>query len=455
MLLKVALGLIGLGIVVLIHEIGHFVAAKLSGVTVETFSVGWGRRLVGFTRNDTEYRLSVFPIGGFVRMKGEHALTQAWENNRDRIDPEPGDLFHAKPWRRIVISAAGPAANVVFAVVAYTLVALIGREFQTYDNRIVLESDAPQLSEATEFPATIAGLQTGDRIVSVAGRPTETFRDVQREISVRGGESVSVTYERDGDRLTTTIDVAMSQAGGGGRIGAYPWIDPVVDQPTEEGSAAGFQPGDRLVRVNGTPVSNSIDVRAALLADGERLEAVVRRGDTETTIAAVVAYDPSGARLPLFSFPTISIRERGLPLFTAIGAGFSEMAQTFAMTIRGIGMLFQGLRLTDALSGPLRITYFMGEVATTGISQGARTGFVTVIDFLALLSVAIGFANLLPIPALDGGQILLHLYEGVTRRPLRPKAVYRYQIAGVAAIVGLLAIALVGDITFFVRGPIP
>ncbi|MDR0388650.1 MAG: site-2 protease family protein, partial [Spirochaetaceae bacterium] len=169
-ILKIILGLAGLGVVVLVHELGHFIAARLLGIEVEAFSIGWGRPILRKKIGAVEYRIGLFPLGGYCKMKGE----VEFQSGASAPEPSraPGSFFGAKPWRRIIVSAAGPLANVVFAALVFMLIWGAGFEIRSPDNRIVLVSE---ITPEERYPADEAGLKTGDRIVEIAGKPITNY----------------------------------------------------------------------------------------------------------------------------------------------------------------------------------------------------------------------------------------------------------------------------------------
>ncbi|TVQ19272.1 MAG: RIP metalloprotease RseP, partial [Spirochaetaceae bacterium] len=188
MILNIAIGLVGLGVVVFIHELGHLLSAKAVGIEVEAFSLGWGRKLAGVSWRGTEYRISVFPLGGYCKMKGEQSYTKAIEQDAKVIDGEPGSFFAARPWRRIVTLFAGPLANLLFAIAILTVVWWIGFTVETFPNRIVLASEfAPDSTATAQTPAAAAadraGLRTGDTVESINGRVVQTYADLQQIVA--------------------------------------------------------------------------------------------------------------------------------------------------------------------------------------------------------------------------------------------------------------------------------
>jgi regulator of sigma E protease len=197
-LIWILVALVGLGIMVFMHELGHFLAAKAIGVGVQTFALGWGPKLLGFRRGDTEYRLSWLPIGGYCRFKGDEGLRQALEQNLSEVPREPGSFYAVPAWKRIVVVAAGPVASLLSAFLIFTLMWWIGFGVFSTDNRIVLASDYTLTRFAETPPATAAGLATGDRITVIDGRPVRSFQDIMEIVSQNADRRMTFTIERDG-----------------------------------------------------------------------------------------------------------------------------------------------------------------------------------------------------------------------------------------------------------------
>lgn len=447
---NILVGLLGLGIVITLHELGHLFVAKRMGITVEAFSVGWGPKIASFTRGGTEYRISWLPIGGYCKMQGEHALVRAWQSKSTRIDVEAGDFFAARPVQRIAVLLAGPVVNYLFAVLVLTLIAIAGYTITTVPNRIVLVSD---YSTAT-FPADEAGLRTGDTVIGIDGEGVTSFRDLQSTISRSPRETLSMSVVRDGRTIDLTVTPELDEATGAGRIGVYPWVEPVV-QSVGEGSPAelaGIMAGDRIVAVDGQPVRHTIAVQQRFSAGGgSPIPVTVERDGTTRSLTLIPGSEEDGGRIGI-AYETIRTRSERFGILGGIAEGFRRTNETLYLTVRGIGLLFAGIDLNQALMGPVRITYLVGEVATEGFRTGVGRGLLSFFQFLSLISVTLFFMNLLPIPALDGGQIVLNAVEIISRRPLHPRLVYNYQLVGNVIIMGLVFFALFNDILFFARG---
>jgi len=451
LVLNILIGLLGLGIVVFIHEGGHFLLAKAVGIQVETFSLGWGKRIAGFKKGGTDYRISAFPVGGYCKMKGENLLQQAWEENSSTIPREEGSLFAAKPWKRILVLLAGPGVNLLFAIIVSAIVWWIGFSITTFGNKIILASDVAGGGQETTYPADKAGLQTGDVITSVDGRPVKTYRDLQEVFAQNANTTLQLTVKRNGSTKELTITPSLDTSTGAGQVGIYPWVEPVIGNVRDGSPAdiAGLAPGDTIVRADGKPIQNSMDFVKLVQATGKPISVTYRRDGTTHQTKIVPGMTSDGRAQVGLGFKPLEVRSPRLGALGAVARGTGETFHTLVLTVRSLRLLFSGVDLTQAVAGPLRITYFIGEVATQGFSLGVGEGLRAFFNFLSLLSVALFFMNLLPIPVLDGGQIVLYAVEGISRRPLHPRVVYWYQLVGTILILMILVFALFGDILFF------
>ena len=448
MFVNIIIGLLGLGIVVFVHEAGHLLAAKAVGIDVETFSIGWGRRVAGFRHKGTEYQISVFPFGGFCKMKGEALLQRAWAEGTDRIPHEKGAFFSARPWQRILVAAAGPLVNLLFAIMVLTVIWGVGFTVQTFENRIVLAADYSE--DARRMPAAEAGLQSGDRIVAIDSEETLSFRQIQERVARSAGRELTFTIERDGSRFERRITPALDRDTGAGLIGIYPWVDPVVAAVGDGSPAdiAGLQPGDRIVAAAEMPIENSIHFMQIMQSTGRAVAVEVERNASAVHTQLIPGSREDGSLYLGLTFRAVEMPSPSLSPVEAVARGTRETFATLGLTIRSIALLFQGVDLTQAVAGPIRITYFVGEVATAGLTSGVADGLRAFFNFLSLVSIALFFMNLLPIPVLDGGQIVLYAVEGLSRRPLHPRVVYRYQMIGTAIVLALIAFAFFSDILF-------
>ncbi len=452
MFLTILLGLLGLGLVVFVHEAGHLLAAKAVGVEVEAFSIGWGRTLISRKWGETDYRLSLFPLGGYCKMKGEASFQKAVEENAEELPREEGSFYGASVWRRVVILIAGPAANLLFAILVLSLIWFFGFSFETFENRIVIAAEYQEQTVAGEqSPALEADLETGDRIVSINGEETPYFRNIQREVSGSADRRITLTVERNSERLTVETTPRLDPATGAGFIGIAPWIEPVVGEVSGSARVAGLRPGDRILRVDGQDVPHSLAFSAALQDGGASVEIdYERNGEEQRTRLAPDSED--GRRIAGVSFETVTGESQEYGFAGAFARGTSETFETMALTVRGIATLFRGVDVTQAVAGPARIVYLTGEVASQGFNVGVGAGLSSLFNFLGLLSVILCFMNLLPIPVFDGGQIVISLAEGIRRKPFTPRTMQRYQMVGALMVFALLIFAITADFLFFTGG---
>ncbi|GHU21213.1 zinc metalloprotease [Spirochaetia bacterium] len=448
--IRILLGIAGLGVVVFVHELGHFLAARLMGVTVEAFCIGWGKTILKKKIGDVEYRLGLFPVGGYCKMKGENEFREAYESNQKAVAPAPDTFLGAPPWRRIIISFAGPFFNVVFAVVALACVWGVGFNIQTVENRIVLAS---ALEPGGDYPADRASLETGDRIIEIAGKPVENYRDIQENIAINPEKALPVTVERDGEIHALTLTPALDKSTATGKIGVYYWADPVVSEvvPGSAAERAGIQTGDRILSVNGTEIPYTVAMIPVLQERPELLTVEYQRGRNVDTVEIPLSYTDSGETNLGIAYQTVQYHTPRLNPVQALAKGAQESVKTFALSVKSLGLLFRGIDLTQAVSGPVRITMMIGEAATSGFSESVGTGFLAIAEFLALISISLGVMNLLPLPILDGGMILLFIIEAIRHKPINPRAINAFQMVGVVLIFGLMAFALFGDIRYLIH----
>ncbi len=214
--MKIVYGLLCLVILILFHELGHFLAAKLSGVKVEAFSVGFGPVILHRRIGGTDYRLSLLPFGGYCAMKGEKDFSESLKAGLDHIEPSEGSLYAAHPARRIAIAFAGPFANFIFAFLAFFTVALAGYSYHSYSTKIIL---ADEIHPGLHSAAREAGLLTGDVILKINGRETRTFSDILIEVSTRPDEVLSVTAMRDGKEFSVDVRPVLDRKTNTGKIG--------------------------------------------------------------------------------------------------------------------------------------------------------------------------------------------------------------------------------------------
>jgi len=444
--ITILFGVLGLGIMVFVHELGHFLAAKANGVQVEVFSLGWGRQMVGYRWRGTTYQISWFPLGGYCRMKDDQHLREAWRSQSNDVRHEPGSFYAASVWRRIAIILAGPLANLIFAILVLSLIWWIGFRIDSPDSRIVLASDYTLDPVSAAPPATVAGLISGDRIVRIDGREIANFQELRVRIAAAPERTLHLTVERDGTLLAIPIVPELDPDTLAGRIWVYPWIEPVLEvRAGGAAAAASLRSGDRVVAVDGVTARHSIDVVQQL--QGNRPQAVftVERTGSQVEIALPLSGDPLD---PGFGFQIPPSRSPRMSPGESLLRGVDDTRRTIAAAIGGFRMLFRGNPQT-AVAGPLRITYVVGRAASDGFERGIGVGLVQFFRLLCLISTVLFVMNLLPLPALDGGHLALYLAELVRGKPIPRAIVYRIQTLGLPLLLFLAIAATFSDILFF------
>jgi len=448
-MMTVLLGLVGLSLVVIVHEFGHFIIARLVGVEVEAFSIGWGPAIFVKSGKKTEFRISILPIGGYCKLKGEDGFRAAIEQKLDAIPASEGSFYSAHPVKRIAIAIAGPLFNILFAALVFIMVSAIGTTFQTAPNRIVLSSQTSSLLRpGVVNPADVAGLQSGDIIQEIDDQPIQDYSDLQQIIASNPGKTLRLEIVRNSNPLEVSVTPQLDPNSGAGMIGVYAWIDPVIDSVQDQSPAAiaALQPGDVIISANNTQIRNTVDFMQVLKsANGPVSLKVNRNGELVDLTIIAKTLEETGIQ-----FKSILRTTKASSIPEAVVSGAKETISTFTLTIKSIGLLFKGVNVFKAVSGPARITYLIGTTASEQIKADGLAGLVPVLSFLAFLSVGLSIMNLLPLPVLDGGLLLMFLIEIIRTRPLSPKTMYRYQFIGVAIVVLIFVVATMSDIFFFV-----
>ncbi|MCX2982146.1 sigma E protease regulator RseP [Halieaceae bacterium IMCC14734] len=439
--------LFSLALLVTVHEFGHFWVARRCGVTVLRFSVGFGRPLLTWhDRHGTEYVIAMLPLGGYVKMLDERV---------EEVTPgaEDGAFNRKSVWARIAIVAAGPAANLILAVVAYWFVFIAG---ETGIAPIIGKVEADSV-------AAVAGLETGQEIVAIDGRATPTWQAVNFRLLDRIGDSgplhFSVRYP-DSDLVyqsTATLQnwLADSEqpnlvAGLGIQV-MRPPIPVILDEIVADSpaAAAGLRSGDRVFAADGQLMPEwqqwveyvrarpGTEMLLEYERDGVAAQALLiparKQSDDGTT------YGQVGVTVKVPEWPPEMVREFHYGPWSALVAATTRTGDLVIFTLNSIKKMLTGLISTKNLSGPITIA----KVATAS----AESGLESFIAFLALLSVSLGVINLLPVPVLDGGHLLFYSLEALFGRPVPEKLqVVGYQV-GLSIIMGVMVLALYNDIT--------
>ncbi|MGA7521570.1 MAG: RIP metalloprotease RseP [Acidobacteriaceae bacterium] len=438
--------LLVLGIMVLIHEFGHFAVAKLCGVRVEVFSLGFGTRLFGVKWGDTDYRVSALPLGGYVKMSGE---TPGSETTGD-----PGEFGSHPRWQRVLIAVAGPVANFILAFVLMAGLYMMHNEVELYLSQPAVLDVVPPSS-----PAGRAGLQSGDRVLRFDSERNPTWEQLGDRAVLDANSTVPITVERtvDGQTKQFSTELLLADPSKGQdfditALGLVPKEQngPVVIKdvfPGDPAVKAGLKPGDGVLSIDGQTVHSVVSMMAVLDQNGSKpaVLQVVRDGRQFVLTAHPVWLDygnsePPGYRLG-FSVTPPPFAVEQLPLGEAIHRSITYNLRYSGYILDILHRLFtHHAAVMQQLSGPIGIARMTGEAAE-------MQGWEPLIGLTALISLNLGIMNLLPIPILDGGMILLLCIEGLLRRDLKQEFKERiYQVAMVMIIL-LFAIIMVNDVS--------
>jgi len=430
-----------LGAMVVIHEFGHFIVAKFFGVRVDVFSVGFGKRLWGVKKGDTDYRISLIPLGGYVKMAGE--------NLDEQRTGEPYEFMSKPKWQRFCVAIAGPAMNILTALAIPAVMAMIHHEVPAYIEK-------PALVKAVEpdSPAEHAGLQPGDLIVKADGRTDPKWRDLEDTIAVNPDQELALTVKRDGETRQVTLRV-KSRTFDQEKIG-YSGLKANDERITvrevasgEPADVAGLKSGDNIIAVNGTRVEQSefgqIEIINAIRKSVDKpLTLTVRREDATADIVATPRMNEGELRLGFTQ--TITGREmvnRRLSPIAAFRYSIDENIRIIQLTKTALAQVFVGKRSArDTLTGPVGIAQIVGQAAQDGPGQ--------VLRLTALLSLNLGIFNLLPIPVLDGGLIFMLLLEaflGFFGLPLSLRIKERMMQVGLVMLMLLMGFVIFNDIS--------
>jgi regulator of sigma E protease len=444
-LLSLVSFIIVLSFMVLVHELGHFLVAKACGVKVETFSIGFPPRLFGFKYRGTDYCISALPFGGYVKMAGETPGSGSGE----------ADEFTAQPrWQRVLIAAAGPVANFILAFALMTGLYMMHNEVPVY-----LASPAVLDFVPAHSAAARAGLEAGDRVVCFGADASPTWDMIEERAALDANSTVPITVQRSADGQTKQFSTEIYlPAPGKGQppdleiLGLLPKQQdgPVVIQdltPGDPAAKAGLRPGDGIVSINGHTV-HSVDSIVALLNDnGNRVAnlVVARDGHDLNLSVQPVWSDNYGGRAGYilgFAAAPPPFRVEQLPLTQAAGHSIQFNVRSSSLILDVLHRLFtpHAGAVMQQLSGPIGIARMTGEAAE-------MPGWQPMIQLSAIISLNLGIMNLLPIPILDGGTILLLAIEGALRRDINQNVKERvYQVAFVMLII-VFAFIMVNDVS--------
>jgi len=393
-----------LGVMILIHEWGHYAAAKFFKVRVEVFSIGFGKRLLGFRKGETDYRISAIPLGGYVKMSGENPM--------DERTGDPGEFMSHPRWQRFVIAIAGPFMNVVLAVGLLTVVYMVHYEYPAFVDQPGVIAYVKPNSAAAQI-----GVQPGDRIVRIAGVDNPTWEQIQLKVMLSPNEPLPVTINRSGQTLEQTITpkpITSSEVGSAGWSPEQSIVVADVD-PGMPAAKAGLKEGDEIVSVDGKPV-RVIDALIDNLQESKDrvVDVEVLRGDKRLSfkLQPILAETEDKQKRYRVGFESTAKMKVGkLPVIAAFQRSVEDNKRYSLVLLELIQKMVQRKVSMKQVEGPIGIGSAIGHAVTEKV-------WTPLLGLTAGISLNLGIFNLLPIPILDGGVILLLLIEGLMRRDI-------------------------------------
>lgn len=479
---SILVALLILGVIIVIHELGHFLVAKFFKIKVETFSVGFGPRLIGFRKGDTDYRISAFPLGGYVKMAGETPM--------DEVKGLEHEFLSKPKWQRFLVASAGPAMNVILAVGLITGLYIYGTDVPEF---LIGQAIINVVEPAS--PADRAGIKPGDQIVSFDGKDKPDWQDVQNTVLTSPGRPLPITVERSGQKMEFTVTPERKGREESGDVGMFPVIRTIVQDVKANSPAAraGVKAGDEIIRVNGIDLRTSgRTLQQTIQQISEKTFPITVLRSANLTPSATAPQEPSRGFLssvwngllrlvgrsepaadvanpaPVLAdtkavadgrfkevelnvspelqdgrkmigigiqFPSVHVK---LGAVEAFKKSIQSNKENAVLIFQVIGRLLRREASLKQLDGPV------GIVAVSG--QAYQAGFATLLTFMALISLNLGVLNILPIPILDGGVILLLVIESLMGRDLSLRMKERIVQASFVFLLMLTVIVLYNDV---------
>jgi regulator of sigma E protease len=427
---------ITIGILVFVHEFGHFIAAKLTGMRVDRFSIGFPPRAFGKTVGDTDYCISWIPIGGYVKIAG--MVDESFDTDFVKSEPQPWE-FRSKPlWARVLVITAGVAMNIFLAIAVFWGI--------NYAQGKYLRATTEVGYVIPESAAEKTGFRAGDRIQSINGQPVTHWDQIQSLIYIENvGREIVFDLERSGSEQTLVLPSGSVPDIASERFGILPAHTVAIVGGVESGKPAeelGLQPRDILVSLNGISVFNENQVIQVVRANVGREITVVWKRDGEVHEGTTVPNEEGRIGITvgsLYTGPTLRVE---YSFFGALPEGLKDIVHASGLFYRSILQLITGkTSFSQSFGGPIKIA----QIAT----QSAEGGLTSFLAFMALLSMSLAILNILPFPALDGGHLLVMLLEAIFRREIPHRVKLAIQQVGFFILLAFMAFVIYNDIVNF------
>lgn len=421
--------LIVITLLVFVHELGHFAAAKLFGMRVDVFSIGMGPRAFGFVRNNTDYRVSYFPIGGYVKIAG--MIDESMDTDFINSEPQPWE-YRSKPrWQRSIVISAGVIMNLIAAGLIFSfLYVKNGKTLFPFDS-----SKPVTITENSAFYEL--GMRTGDQLIKINNKPIKYYSDIT-DLEQITNVNLNFTVVRDGHEKVLPVPDNFLSTLDGKEIGLKVQIEPIIGVilPGSPAEKNGLLQGDKILAINDNPISFFEDIPEYLQKQSiEEAKITYLRGNQTEEVFLKLDNHKIGIGPKEFNYEKVdySVGE-------AFVAGFGSIGSNLTGMINGFAKIFQGKEeASKAIGGPIKIFQLSGQTGAMGWDPFLR--------FMALISLSLALMNILPIPALDGGHLFILIVESIARRDLSHKLKMGIQQAGFAILIGFMIFAVYNDVT--------
>jgi len=416
-----------LGVLIFVHELGHFLMARRIGVRVLTFSLGFGPKLISIKRGGTEYCISAIPLGGYVKMAGE--------NPEDARTGAPDEFLSKGKWQRFQVLVMGPIMNLLLAVVVMTVVLYQGAQVPAFEQQPVVIGTFTEQSVGAR-----AGLKAGDRIISVDGNSVDTWEEFSMAVVSKAKRPITLTVVRNGRPLQVAVVPESQGKYEMGDIGVQPLVHPEVDEvnPSQPAALAGLRKGDAILAVNGEEhVSYEHLISTIRNSEGKPIALTIKRGDTVQTVTVTPEKIANtmmiGAQIRPFETRTVDPGP-----IEAVKLSLQKNWEWTRLIVQTLVGLFTRETSVKQLMGPVAIADLSGSAA--------HAGWIQLFTLMAMISLNLGLLNLMPIPVLDGGHIFILALEGLARRDFSMKVKEKMLLAGFVLLLMLMVTVIYNDL---------
>ena len=417
-----------LGVLIFVHELGHYVMARRIGVRVLTFSLGFGPKIFRFRRGDTDYCVSAIPLGGYVKMAGE--------NPEDERAGKDDEFLSKSKWQRFQVLVAGPVMNILLAVVVLAVVLYQGAEVPAYEQHVPVVGNV-----LDESPASRSGIRPGDRILSVGDRTVGTWQQVFMAIVPKANREVPIVVLRDGREMTLRVTPVPQTKYEVGDIGVLPELYPQIRAltPGDPAAESGLQRGDLILAANGQAgITRERLIELIRANENTAMQFSIRRGADELEVSITPRRRGDVA--------VIGAELSPLELRTIEPGPIQAVQMSLARNWEWTKLIVE--TLVGLFTRETSVRQLMGPVAIAELSGGAaRLGWVALFNLMAMISLNLGLLNLMPIPVLDGGHIVIMALEGLARRDFSVRVKEKLLLAGFVVLLMLMVTVVYNDLT--------